>query len=70
MICVKIDELLKKQKKTKYWLIKNMDSDYQTMNKIINNRTQSIHFNTLNKLCKILNCEVGEIISFKNEEKN
>lgn len=69
MIYIRVKEILKKQKKTKYWLIKNMGASYQSLSNLINNDTDSIHFETLEKLCDILDCEPGEIIIRKRNIK-
>ena len=69
MIQLKIKEMLKKQKKTKYWLIKNMQSGYQAMNKMINNETSSIKFETLDKMCDLLNCEVSDLVVRKKRKE-
>ena len=69
MIQLKIKEILKKQKKTKYWLIKNMQSGYQYMNRMINNETKSIKFDTLDKMCDLLDCDVSDLIVRKKGRK-
>lgn len=62
MIYVRVKEILKEKKKTKYWLVKNMDGGYQAISHLMNNETISIHFSTLDKLCELLDCEPGDII--------
>lgn len=69
MIYVRVKEILKEQKKTKYWLIKNMECSYQSLTHMMNNETVGIHFSTLEKLCDILNCDPGEIIVKKKGKK-
>ncbi len=66
MIQIKVNELLKKQKKTKYWFVKNMEGGYQSLSRMMNNETNSIHFDTLEKICNILDCEPGDIIKKKS----
>ena len=39
MIQIQVKELLKKQKKTKYWFIKNMEGGYQSLSHLMNNET-------------------------------
>lgn len=72
MIYVRVKEILKEKNKSKYWLIKNMECSYQSLSNLINNETISIHFDTLEKLCEILECEPGDIIVRKkvNEKKH
>lgn len=56
MIQLKVNELLKKQKKTKYWFVKNMEGGYQSLTRMMNNETNSIKFDTLEKMCDLFNC--------------
>jgi len=70
MIQIQVKELLKKQKKTKYWFIKNMEGGYQSLTRMMENKTTSIRFDTLEKICKILDCEPGDIIVRKNNKLN
>ncbi|MDO4391762.1 MAG: helix-turn-helix domain-containing protein [Clostridium sp.] len=62
MICINVDQLLKKQKKSKYWFIKKMEGGYQSLSHLMDNETTAIHFDTLEKICDILECEPGDII--------
>ena len=69
MIQLKVNELLKKQKKSKYWFVKNMEGGYQSLTRMMNNETNSIKFETLEKMCKILDCEPGDIIVRKKGKR-
>lgn len=62
MIYIRINEILKEKKKTKYWFIKNMEGGYQSLSHLMDNTTTGIKFETLEKMCKILDCEPGDII--------
>ena len=62
MIYVRVNEILKEKKKTKYWFIKNMEGGYQSLSHLMDNTTTGIKFETLEKMCKILGCEPGDII--------
>lgn len=62
MIYIRINEILKEKKKTKYWFIKHMEGGYQSLSHLMNNETISIRFETLEKMCDILDCEPGDII--------
>ena len=68
MVYLNIEELLKKKKKTKYWLVNKMESDYQTINAMINNETKGIKFATIEKLCTILECTPNELIIIKKKK--
>lgn len=69
MIYVRVNEILKEQKKTKYWFIKNMEGGYQALSHLMNNTTTGIKFETLEKMCIILGCEPGDIIVRKEKSK-
>lgn len=62
MVQLRIKELLNEQKKTKYWFIKHMEGSYRSLSNMMDNKTTSIRFDTIDKLCDIFDCEVGEII--------
>lgn len=65
MVYLNIKELLKKNKKSKYWLVNEMESDYQTINAMINNETKGIKFKTIEKLCTLLECTPNDLIKIK-----
>ena len=62
MIYVRINEILKEKKKTKYWFIKNMEGGYQSLSHLMDNITTGIKFETLEKMYIVLDCEPGDII--------
>jgi len=63
MLNFNIEKLLKKKKKTKYWLCQNMNITNLNLNRIINGETTSISF-------KYLDCNLSELISIDNDTKN
>lgn len=65
MLYLRIKEILREKNKTKYWFIKNMAGSYQSLSKIMNNETRSIHFDTLEKICTVLDCEPNDLIAKK-----
>lgn len=69
MVYFRIKELLKKNKKSKYWFIKNMEGGYQSLSHLMDNETKAIHFDTLEKMCDLFDCEIGEIIVRKKGKK-
>lgn len=51
MLRLRIKELLEEQNHTKYWLFKKLEPmSYQNFNRIYNNETTGIKFDTLEKL--------------------
>jgi putative transcriptional regulator len=58
---LRLYDILKEKGKTKYWLYIQLGLSYQNFNKIINNQTTSIKFNTLQSLCEILSCSPNDL---------
>ena len=69
MIKINIEELLKKENKTKYWLCNQMNMTSRNLNRIINGKTTAISFKYIEEFCKYLNCTPGDLISIENGEK-
>ena len=72
MLYLNVKELLKKKRKTKYWLVQNMHSDYKTISDMMDNKTSGIKFETIEKLCILLDCTPNDIFLIETEstEKN
>lgn len=58
---LRVLEILKEKKKTKYWLYIQMGLSYQNFNNLVNNKTTSIKFSNLESLCNILECTPNEL---------
>lgn len=72
MIQLRILDILKEQGHSKYWLWKQTGMSYQNFNKVVSNETESIRFDTIEKLFLGLGCPIGElfeIIPDNDEEK-
>lgn len=54
-------ELLKKKGKTKYWLYSQFGMSYTNFNNIVMNKTKSIKYENIEKLCEILECEPNDL---------
>ena len=67
MIKLNVLELLKKQRKSKYWLYKQLGMSYQNVNRMINNETISIRFETIETLCLLLNCTPNELFCITDD---
>lgn len=55
MIYIRVTEILKEKKKSKYWFIKKMEGGYQSLSHLMDNETTAIHFDTLEKYVIFLN---------------
>ena len=69
MLYLNVKELLKNKRKTKYWLVQNMHSDYKTISDMLDNKTSGIKFETIEKLCILLDCTPNDIFKLENETK-
>lgn len=61
MIRLDILRLLEERGKTKYWLYKQTGMSYQNFNKMANNQTKAIHFETIEILCVALDCTPNDL---------
>ena len=59
---VKLREVLDQNKKSIYWLNKKTGISASTLSRICNNKTSSIEFIVLDKICEALNCSVSDIL--------
>lgn len=62
MIKINIEELLKKNNKSKYWLCCQMNITNRNLNRIIKGQTTSISFKYIEDFCILLNCNPGDLI--------
>lgn len=69
MITLKINEILEQQGKTSYWLAKQTGISQNNMLNICNG-TKSIRFDTLEKICKVLECTPNDIIVSDDPQLN
>ena len=67
MLCFNIEKLLKKNKKSKYWLCQKMNITNRNLNRIINGETTSISFKYIEDLCKYLDCTIDELIDIEKD---
>lgn len=69
MIRVRIAEILAKKGKSQYWLAKQTGLSQPTISKLFKEETSGIDFATLERMCKVLQCETGDVISYVPDEK-
>ena len=62
MVKLRVLDILEEQGKSKYWLCKNLEMHYVSFNKMVNNQTISIRFDTLDRMATLLNVPVGDLI--------
>ena len=61
MIKLYVLRLLEEQKKTKYWLYKQLGMSYQNFSKMVNNQTKSIRYENIETMCLLLNCTPNDL---------
>ena len=73
MIRLRVLDILEERNLSKYWLYTRLGLSYQNFNKMVNNETQSIRYENIEKLCIILECspnELFEILSSTDSDDN
>ena len=67
MIKMNVDKLLAERGRTRYWLVKQMQTTYKTINKICDNTLSGIQLETMEKLCLVLECELTDLFTWERE---
>ena len=62
MIQMRIDEILSARGRSLYWLAKQSGVTYSTLWKLKTADTQGISFGVLDRICKALECEPGDLL--------
>ena len=60
--------LLEKNRKTKYWLYKQLGMSYQNFSKMINNETKSIRYEVIDIMCDLFECTPNELFIREADE--
>lgn len=69
MIKLNVQQLLDNKNKTRYWLVKQMQTTYKTVNKICDNTLTGLQLETIEKLCQILECSPNDLFTIENDNK-
>ena len=69
-IIVNLDVVMAKRKISSTELSKELGITMVNLSILKNNKAKAIRFSTLNELCKILNCQPGEILEYVKEEES
>lgn len=62
MLSLRVNEILQEKNKTPYWLSKQTGISPNNIGKICNGETTNIRFDTIEKICKSLDCTPNDII--------
>lgn len=66
-IKVKIDEVIEKRERSRYWLAKQTGMTYPAVMNLCNGNTQRIEFSTLAAICNALQCQPGDLLENIND---
>ena len=68
MIQLNIKQILQNKGKTAYWLAKKTGISPNNIGKICNCETKNIRLDTMEKLCKALECEIEDLFLFTKDD--
>jgi putative transcriptional regulator len=66
---IRVDELLEEHGRTFYWLAKETGISHTTLWRLKKGKALGINFVTLEKICRGLNCQPGDVLGLANEKK-
>jgi len=66
VIEIRVDELLKQQERTFYWLAKDTGISHTTLWRLKKGKALGINFDTLEKICRALHCQPGDVVRLGN----
>jgi putative transcriptional regulator len=69
MIEIRIDEVLGNRGRSFYWLAKETGISHTTLWRLKKGKALGINFDTLEKICVVLKCEPGDVLSHTNRKK-
>ena len=69
MIEIRIDELLEDRGRSFYWLAKETGISHTTLWRLKKGKALGINFETLEKMCEVLKCQPGDVISHTNRKR-
>ena len=61
IIRLRIKEILEERGKSNYWLSQQLGMCYRNYHNIVTNKTTAIRFDTMERLCEILEIPVAEL---------
>ena len=67
MIRLRVLDLLQENKKSKYWLYKQLGMSYQNFNKMVNNQTKSIRYENIETMCYLFHCTPDDLFEITDD---
>jgi putative transcriptional regulator len=68
MIVPRLDKALAKEKRTFYWLAKQTGVSHTTLWRLKKGKAVGINFETLEKICLALRCQVGDVLFLTSDK--
>jgi putative transcriptional regulator len=66
---LRIDELLREKGKSAYWLANETGIANSTLSKMRTGKTKGIDFESIDAICRVLECEPGELFVRADDKK-
>ena len=70
MIVIRLDRVMADRKIRLIDLADKVGITYANLSNLKNGKVTAIRFSTLEKICKILNCQPGDLLEYVDESKN
>ena len=70
IIEIRVDEILAEQGRTFYWLAKQTGISHTTLWRLKKGKAFGLNLVTLEKMCRVLECQPGDILTLPNHKKN
>jgi len=68
MIVPRLDKLLANKKHSFYWLAKETGVSHTTLWRLKKGKAVGINFDTLEKICRALRCQPGDVLFLANDK--
>jgi putative transcriptional regulator len=65
----RVDEILDEHGRSFYWLAKETGISHTTLWRLKKGKALGINFETLEKICRTLNCQPGDVLKLAVEKK-
>jgi len=69
LIEIRVDELLEERGRTFYWLAKETGISHSTLWRLKKGKSVGINFATLERICRMLSCQPGDVLRLAREKK-
>ncbi len=68
IIEIRVDEILAEQGRTFYWLAKQTGISHTTLWRLKKGKAFGMNLDTLEKMCRVLECQPGDILTLANQK--